>query len=351
MKILLLGALCITTAAFAAPPASRFVDPLDKQVPMYSHASIAPMLAVTRASNDIVAAGKHGIILTSRDGGTSWKQSKVALEADLVALDFPTPTRGWAVGHDGVVLTSEDAGKTWTKRFDGRSVAKLMHDYYQREMAANPDNLALRDALQQAEALLQDGPDKPFLDVWFKNEKQGFVIGAFNMILATEDGGVTWVPWLERTDNPQLFHLTSIRGDHENVFLVGEQGLMLKLDAATKRFVSLQSPYKGSYSGVAVQGKNVAVFGLRGRAFLSTDGGSAWKPLSTGTSTLLTAGTFLPGSALSLVGEDGTVLVSTDLGDTFKKYECGMGCYSVMPGSGQSLIVAGSRGVRVLPLK
>jgi photosystem II stability/assembly factor-like uncharacterized protein len=56
---------------------------------------------------------------------------------------------------------------------------------------------------QDAEAFAAQGADKPFLDVWFEDEKKGFAIGAFNLILRTEDGGKTWTPWLDRIDNPR----------------------------------------------------------------------------------------------------------------------------------------------------
>ena len=41
---------------------------------------------------------------------SSWQQADVPVSSDLVAVPFPTPTHGWAVGHDGVVLHSADAG-------------------------------------------------------------------------------------------------------------------------------------------------------------------------------------------------------------------------------------------------
>ena len=38
--------------------------------------------------------------------------------------------------------------------------------------------------LREAEPFAAQGPDKPFLDVWFEDENKGFVVGAFNLISA-----------------------------------------------------------------------------------------------------------------------------------------------------------------------
>src|SRR5262249_19097658 len=154
---------------------------------------------LARAGERVVAVGQRGHVMYSDDAGASWKQANVPVSSDLVAVTFPTPTHGWAVGHDGVILHSADAGATWTRQLKGQS------------------------------------PDNPFLDVWFSDEKTGFVVGAFNLILQTTDGGASWQPWLDRTDNPKTLHLYAIREAAGQVYVAGEQGLLMRLDAAAGR--------------------------------------------------------------------------------------------------------------------
>ena len=36
----------------------------------------------------------------------------------------------------------------------------------------------------------------PFLDVLFSDASEGFVIGAFGLVLRTRDGGKSWEPWI-----------------------------------------------------------------------------------------------------------------------------------------------------------
>ena len=59
---------------------------------------------------------------------------------------------------------------------------------------------------------------------------EGYVVGAYNLIFHTTDGGKTWEPWVERTQNERFYHLYGIRGSSDGVYMVGELGLALRLD-------------------------------------------------------------------------------------------------------------------------
>ena len=103
---------------------------------------------------------------------------------------------------------------------------------------------------EEGQRLVEQGADKPLLDVWFANEQTGYVVGVFNLILRTEDGGQSWTPFQDRTDNPQGFHLNAIASTGDALYIAGEQGLLRKWDTASQRFAALQTPYQGSFFGV-----------------------------------------------------------------------------------------------------
>jgi hypothetical protein len=86
------------------------------------------------------------------------------------------------------------------------------------------------------------------LDVWFDDDRRGFAIGAFGLILRTEDGGASWQPWKDRTDNPDSLHLNAIRAVGGELYIVGEQGLLLKLSRDGGRFEKLPTPYRAAIS-------------------------------------------------------------------------------------------------------
>ncbi len=197
-RLLLLGALLLAGGVQAGEQADGFVDVLDLPADYSNAPSRVPLLAVTRAGNRLVSVGQRGHILYSDDGGTHWRQAEVPVSSDLTAVYFPTPNEGWAVGHDGVVLHSADGGIHWERQLDGRQIGQLMLDYYAAH--PQPDNATW---LEQARRFKEEGADKPFLDLWFSDANEGFVVGAFNLILHTRDGGRTWEPWNHRIDNPR----------------------------------------------------------------------------------------------------------------------------------------------------
>jgi photosystem II stability/assembly factor-like uncharacterized protein len=298
-------ALCCCSAA-AAP--GQYVDVLDTPALASVRAPRALVNGLAHAGARIVAAGQRGHILYSDDKGASWKQAAVPVSSDLAAVQFPTPRKGWAVGHDGIVLHSDDAGATWTRQLDGRAAARLVI-----AQAATP---AL---VEEAQGVLAHGPDKPFLDVWFADDQHGFVVGAFNQIFATADGGRTWEPWSARVDNPKGFHLYAIGLVGGHVYIVGEQGLVLRLNADKTKFESLPTPYQGSYFGITGNADSVIVFGLRGNALRSTDRGASWQRLETGLQAGLTASSAGANGSLMMASQSGQLLRSVDSGASWSR--------------------------------
>lgn len=345
-RLLLLGALLLAGGVQAGEQADGFVDVLDLPAAYSNAPSRVPLLAVTRAGNRLVSVGQRGHILYSDDGGTHWRQAEVPVSSDLTAVYFPTPNEGWAVGHDGVVLHSADGGIHWGRQLDGRQIGQLMLDYYAAH--PQPDNATW---LEQARRFKEEGADKPFLDLWFRDANEGFVVGAFNLILHTRDGGRTWEPWNHRIDNPQALHLTAIAASGDDLFIVGEQGLLLRLshqqEGQQERFVALPSPYAGSFFGVVARPGLVFAYGLRGHAVRSVDGGESWSAVDTGLPVSLTAASFDASGRLYLFSQAGQGLVSDDRGVSFKPLELAerLPVSGAVAGPG-CLLLVGTRGVR-----
>lgn len=338
----------------AAAPAGEFKDVLDTPAAASAQAPMGLLNGLALAGKRVVAVGQRGHVVYSDDAGRTWVQAKVPISSDLVAVTFPTPSKGWAVGHDGVVLHSADAGATWTRQLDGRGAGAAMEAWYTAEAAkgglGTPEQAA--KWVEEAKRFAAQGAENPFLDVWFENEQTGYVIGAFNLILRTNDGGKTWEPWLHRSDNPKALHLYAIRPAGGGLYITGEQGLLLRLDARDGRFRAVEVPYQGTLFGITGSAKGVLVFGLRGNAFRSTDGGRTWNKIETGLQVGITGGTAGNGRIL-LVSQAGHVLVSADDGASFKPLtiERPLPAAAVLAADGDVAVVAGPRGVRAQPLK
>jgi photosystem II stability/assembly factor-like uncharacterized protein len=311
-----LGFVLALSAASPAP-AAGFVDVLDAPALMTPLATRALLQAVTHAGKRLVAVGQRGDIVVSDDAGATWKQSPVPVSSDLTAVYFPDATHGWAVGHDGLVLHTDDAGGTWTLQLDGRKAAALQLAAMERDAAADPASDEVKRLLAEARRDGEQGPDKPFLDVWFADASNGYIVGAYNLIFHTVDGGKTWESWFDRTDNPKFFNLYAIRPVGGDLYIAGEGGLVLKLDAAAQRFAAVHVPYNGSFFGVTSAGTAVLVYGLRGNVFRSDDQGATWLKVDAGLRGAIVASTTARGGASLLADGGGRVVATTDGGRTF----------------------------------
>lgn len=294
--------LCVGVAApLCAAPAV-----LERAALPSAKAECAVMLGLARAGQRLVAVGERGIVLLSDDNGGHWRQAQVPVSVSLTAVQFVDAERGWAVGHLGVVLHSSDGGETWHKQLDGIQAAELSL----RAAEASGD----AKAIEQARYLVEDGPDKPFLDLYFQDARIGYVVGAYNLILRTEDGGVSWQPWMQHLDNPQALNLYAIRAWDGELYIAGERGLLLRSSDGGQHFAALASPYEGSFFGLLAARDGLLAYGLRGNAWWSSDRGATWQELQTGVESALAAALELADGRLLLAGQGGELLFAEPQG-------------------------------------
>lgn len=335
-------------AALSAAPgwAAAFVHPLDEPAMRNRLAARSTLLAVTGAGKRLVAVGYRGLVVYSDDDGKSWTQASVPVSVDLVAVTFPTEKLGWAIGHGGVVLHSSDGGARWVKQFDGRQAAQVAVESFERRLAEGP---AIERLLAEERSFIDGGGTQPFLGLYFENERVGYVVGTFNRIFYTADGGSTWVPWMDRTDNPDGLHFNAVAGRGGNVYLAGEQGIVWRLDAASARFVRMPTGYNGTLFGLLpLSSTTVIAYGMRGSVFRSTDAGMSWQRIPMSTLAGITNGTLLPDGAVLLVTQAGGIEISRDQGRSFTalKPKTPMSYYGVHPGPLGQVILAGAEGMR-----
>jgi photosystem II stability/assembly factor-like uncharacterized protein len=114
-----------------------------------------------------------------------------------------------------------------------------------------------------------------------RTSKKGFAIGAFNLILRTDDGGQSWTPWLDPRRQPQGLAPVCDPAGGGSVFIVGEQGLVLKLDRERQRFVSVPFRIRARCSAWSARRHDAGVRAAR-QCYRSVDGGASWSKVETG---------------------------------------------------------------------
>lgn len=301
-----LAGLALLLCVGVAPHLCAAPTVLERAALPSAKAERAVLLGLTRAGQRLVAVGERGIVLLSDDNGQRWRQAQVPVSVSLTAVQFVDDQRGWAVGHLGVVLHSSDGGETWHKQLDGIQAAELAL----RAAEASGD----AKAIEQAQYLVADGPDKPFLDLYFQDARTGYVVGAYNLILRTEDGGANWQPWMQHLDNPQALNLYGIRAWGGELYIAGERGLLLRSSDGGQHFAALASPYEGSFFGLLAARDGLLAYGLRGNAWWSSDRGATWQELQTGVESALAAALELADGRLLLAGQGGELLFAEPQG-------------------------------------
>lgn len=320
------------------------------QVP---NAARAVFTGVARAGERLVAVGERGLILLSDDNGQQWRQARVPVSVGLTAVEFADAQHGWAVGHAGVVLASRDGGENWQLQLDGARAAQLELESAKAALPTATDEEAALARVDAAERLVEDGADKPLLNLHFTDAQHGLVIGAYGMALRTTDGGRSWQSLVGQIDNPMGLHLYAVAQQGSDWYLAGEQGFLARSSDAGQHFAQLQSPYEGTFFAlVPRKDGSLLLGGLKGNAFLIRDAGNSIEPL-----TVPMPVSFSDGTRLA----DGRVLLANQAGAVFVLDAAGNRLQVLLPSQGKplagltqaadgSLVAAGFAGLSQLSL-
>ena len=293
------------------------------------------LIDIAHDGERLVVVGEAGHVLFSDDNGLSWVHADVPVSLAITAVSFAGPEQVWATAHHGYLLHSTDSGTSWQIKLTGSDVARLSVGAIEQrvaELQATVDNAppdareelewVLDDAmfaLDEATAAIDEGMTTPLLNVWFANDRDGYVLGAYGMFLRTRDGGKTWTVEGNRLENPDNYHLYDIaRTSSGTVIVVGEAGMLLRSPDDGNEWERVDAAYTGSYFGaVAGSDDSLLIYGLRGNVFRSEDQGATWTAVDTGDSRTLMCGAAGDDGSVILAGAAGAVLQSHDAGSSF----------------------------------
>jgi len=193
----------------------------------------SPLVAVWgEMGGDVYICDGVGWLYRSHNGGRTWK--------GLPQLPYPatslwgTETEMVAVGE--AILRSIDRGRTWT-------------------------------------TLLEVGSDSWLSSVWGRSDGQYFAVGTRGLVMFSGDHGLTW----QRVESPVASNLNEVTGDANQVWAVGDNGVILRLRSDSKRWQLLPSGLTGSLSSVSRVGmRSLAVVSDRGDIMISQTDGESW---------------------------------------------------------------------------
>jgi photosystem II stability/assembly factor-like uncharacterized protein len=213
-----------------------------------------PVESIILSANDVYFYDAHfgcvtgalGTVMTTSDGGTTWKGAVVD-ESILSAVQFLSPLTGWLGGKDGALYETDDGGISWKKAGPGGYPA-----------------------------------EEDFSKIQFVNDRIGYVLG-YHGVYRTTNGGATWENnWL--TDS-------QYRGAWDMSFVDGTTGFLLGCRYTDPNPPVLYRTTDGAASWTEVEGSTASVLrtiltihfvdSLTGWAgggaiMKTTDGGETW---------------------------------------------------------------------------
>lgn len=195
-----------------------------------------PVLALHPLDDTLIAVGARGHILESTDGGESWIQVASPVRRILTSMCETPGGRLFVTGYEATLLERLDA--------DGNFV--LRHQF--------------------------EDEDMPLFACHFTSETDGMAVGAYGLLLTTDDGGQTWQDDIIDDDEPHVYGLAEAP-DGSFVLAATEFGLILKQMPGEKAWQRVYEDYGGSLFGMAVTAEgHFTAYGLNGFALSSKDG-------------------------------------------------------------------------------
>lgn len=183
-----------------------------------------------------IIIGKSGLILTTEDGGDSWKSRyNPEVKTDLNDLAEISPGEILIIGEDLTAISSKDFGRRWRpyspihglNNFDKENLNSI--SVFGESIFICGDAGAILTSKDSGHSWYKKniGFKKiDFFDIDFVDELRGVMVGDSGNIRYTFDGGVTWKKAKSPTQQ-NLFHV-NYEHDNDTYYILGENYHILK---------------------------------------------------------------------------------------------------------------------------
>jgi photosystem II stability/assembly factor-like uncharacterized protein len=251
-----------------------------------------------------------GVLLATRDGGATWQRVPVVIPA-LHKIRFVTDRQGWAIGcssamYPGGVFLTRDAGRSWQPASSGGAIGLTVGDLYDGRNAVLGGSLARTAVIRTGDFARKQPADatEPLTSLRGVHAMQivppsyGWLVGDGGWIALTGDGGNSWRPPLGKPPAcAALFDLTAL----------------------------------------AVRGGKCWIAGMPGsRIFSTPDAGRTWIAAPTGVTVPIRAIAFADDDHGWAVGQLGTILATTDGGQSWQRQRSAGARAALMAVSGRA---------------
>jgi photosystem II stability/assembly factor-like uncharacterized protein len=252
--------------------------------------------------------GRSGVAILTADGGKTWKKTLVKLGGEAPSLFsvsvLPNGTIV-AVGEFGAIARSEDLGKTWSKA----TYSAKMEPPAKGQPAPGPECGTTGTAESDNDDVIQEAR---LTDVAFADDKLGFIVAEFAIVLRSEDGGQTFKRQNGCTDK-MLYSVAAI--SPTRAIAVGAEGAVIETNNGGLTWSRRESGTTEHLFGVYANASRALVLGAAGVA-LSREGEAPFQNAPTGVHGWLTGAWLDESGKGALVGSRGYLRTTRDGGKT-----------------------------------
>jgi len=249
-------------------------------------------VAIKPGSSDCFVVGSNGTLLTSIDGGHAWARTHLNegqpgtilhQDYDLYSIAFaPDGKSGWIAGELGLMMATTDGGKSWIVQHTGTTNRLLaLSVISQTQVVAVGDHGAIlwTDNAGQTWHVLSLN-NLTYYGVAFSDPANGWVVGEFQTILHSADGGKTWQ--VQRGGQVADFtippYFTVVPQSAQNVLVAGQSGVFASSKDGGKtwqdgKVPSERSIYAASVATASTTPGQVWMAGAEGTIFEGVPGG------------------------------------------------------------------------------
>ncbi len=254
---------------------------------------------------------------------TEIKQIESNSTGNLTAIFFADDKFATILSDSNNVLVSNDAGNSWSLK--QIKTAGTLNDIFSFEDGKSiivGDSSKIYYALNYLDSLQSITIPKghTLFSVKFINDDDGFITGNNGLILKTTNGGVNWYK-AESNTNEVLFDIAFI--DAKRGFAVGWNGTLLKTINSGESWFRYENIKVDNYLksiDVTKYGYGVAVGG-DGLILRTTNYGKSWDETRFPDLGGLQKIKFLSEDHAILIGSRGTIMISSDKGETWQLVE------------------------------
>jgi len=275
-----------------------------------------------------IIVGDDGVVWYSYDYGLKWYSKSIDTDLDLINVEVLNDSSYVVVtsGDDWKAFKSIDCGQTWNEI---SSLATTIPYPLSFELTAESAYLGYREGIMiktdqdfaSVDTLMGTKSIPALSKMSFMDKRTGWAVGD-ESLLYTKDGGKTWTSSEAITE--KMYGVSAV--NDSLIFAVGKSGSIFK---SYDGGISWSQSQEGErpHNDVSFKGAFGVIVGYYGSILVSTDYGETWTDKTVDINDHLNDVEVVNDACAFAVGDDGYIVCTTDTGATWTVKEYGVSYY------------------------